>query len=199
MAKKPNPNNLIETDPKAAGAKGGSATSLNYRQQLFCQEYLKDFNTAAAARRAGYSQKTATNKGYLMLRNPLIQAELDRLQNRREVRTQITTDEILKRLMRIANEAETERDFNVALRALELLGKNKAMFTDKNITTIERNPFSSGEDTEAVERDARRLTGVIRAGAAKSAALKIIEGGKSEDYAEEYDEDADFPDDSDES
>jgi phage terminase small subunit len=41
------------------GWNGGYAVALNRRQALFVAEYLKDLNASAAARRAGYSEKSS--------------------------------------------------------------------------------------------------------------------------------------------
>lgn len=47
------------------------------RQQVFISEYLKCFNKAEAARRAGYSEKTAREIGRKLLTNVDIKAEID--------------------------------------------------------------------------------------------------------------------------
>ena len=46
---------------------------LTGKQELFCQEYLIDLNATAAATRAKYSPKTATEAGSENLRKPHIQ------------------------------------------------------------------------------------------------------------------------------
>ena len=46
------------------------------RQEIFISEYLKCWNAAEAARRAGYSVKTAREIGYENLTKPDIQAEI---------------------------------------------------------------------------------------------------------------------------
>lgn len=174
---------------REAAQKGGSPEGLTYKQELFCAEFLKDFSAAGAARRAGYSEQVANKTAYQMLQNPKISKRINELQGNRETRTKITVDEILKRLIRIADAAETDQDFNVALRALELLGKNKAMFTDKNISEVtHKNPFASGQDDEAIERDATRMAAVVRAGAAKHPGLRVIEGDLSDQKQEEPDD-----------
>ena len=51
---------------------------LTNKQQLFVDEYLKDFNAAGAARRAGYSAKTAREQGYALLRLPHISSQVQK-------------------------------------------------------------------------------------------------------------------------
>lgn len=49
---------------------------LTAKQQQFVLEYLKDFNGAEAARRAGYEGKWAGEKAYSLLKDPKIQGYL---------------------------------------------------------------------------------------------------------------------------
>ena len=155
---------------------------LTYRQEVFANEFIKDFTATKAARRAGYSEQTATKVGYQLLMKPHIAARIEELQGDRMKRTKIDSDEILRRLVRIAEKTEQEGDWNATLRSLELLGKNLAMWTDKTISDVNiKNPFSTGQDKEALERDAERLADVIRAGKDKSPILEVIEGGKAKE------------------
>jgi len=52
---------------------------LNPKQQLFCIEYLKDFNATQAAIRAGYSKDTSYSIGCENLKKPEIQTEISSL------------------------------------------------------------------------------------------------------------------------
>jgi len=49
---------------------------LTPEQELFCLEYLKDFNATRAAKAAGYSEKTAAVIGWENLQKPYIQARI---------------------------------------------------------------------------------------------------------------------------
>lgn len=49
---------------------------LTPEQELFCLEYLKDFNATRAAKAAGYSEKTAAAIGWENLQKPYIQARI---------------------------------------------------------------------------------------------------------------------------
>jgi phage terminase small subunit len=75
---------------------------LTDRQRRFVDEYLVDLNAAGAARRAGYSPKTADRIGSKLLRNPRIATEVERAQAERRERTKITQDAVLDRLAEIA-------------------------------------------------------------------------------------------------
>jgi len=75
---------------------------LTGKQKMFVLEYLVDLNATAAARRAGYSEKTAEIIGHENLRKPNIQAAIGEAQQKREKRTEITSDKVLQQLAKIA-------------------------------------------------------------------------------------------------
>jgi phage terminase small subunit len=81
---------------------------LNDRQKLFCEEYLVDLNATEAARRAGYSEKTARAIGQENLTKPDIKAYIKKRQDARIDRTQITQDFVLMELMKIASANGTD-------------------------------------------------------------------------------------------
>ena len=49
---------------------------LTDRKKRFVEEYLVDMNGAEAARRAGYSEKGASQAAYRLLHEPAVQAAL---------------------------------------------------------------------------------------------------------------------------
>ncbi|WP_175813344.1 terminase small subunit [Burkholderia contaminans] len=71
-------------------------SKLTAKQQLFVDEYLVDLNASAAARRAGYSEKTARAIGIENLTKPAIRAAVDAAMKKRGERTRMTADEVLK-------------------------------------------------------------------------------------------------------
>jgi phage terminase small subunit len=104
---------------------------LTPKQQRFVQEYLVDLNATAAARRAGYSEQTAEQQGYRLLRNVQVAAAVEAAQKARADRVEVTQDYVLRRLVR---EAEYEGDgssHSARVQALTQLGKHLKMFTDK--------------------------------------------------------------------
>lgn len=76
--------------------------NLTARQARFVQEYLVDLNASAAARRAGYSPRSAETNGNRMLRNAQVAAAVRVAKAERERRTEITTDRVLRELARVA-------------------------------------------------------------------------------------------------
>lgn len=76
--------------------------ALNAKQSRFVDEYLVDLNATQAAIRAGYSEKTAGQIGEENLKKPEIAAAVAERMKRREKRTEITQDRVLREYARIA-------------------------------------------------------------------------------------------------
>lgn len=75
---------------------------LTDKQKRFVQEYLVDLNATAAARRAGYSEKTANEQGARLLAKSSIQAAIQAAMQKRQKRVEITQDMVIKELAVIA-------------------------------------------------------------------------------------------------
>lgn len=75
---------------------------LTAKQQRFVDEYLVDLNASAAARRAGYSAKTAGQIGERLLKKVEVRQALAEAIKARRERTHITQDRVLRELSRIA-------------------------------------------------------------------------------------------------
>ena len=71
-------------------------TKLTAKQELFCQEYQLDRNATEAARRAGYSDKTAKSIGSENLTKPDIAGRLIELTKDRSEKTLIDAEWVLK-------------------------------------------------------------------------------------------------------
>lgn len=75
---------------------------LNNRQKKFCDEYLIDLNATQAAIRAGYTDKYANTNAFKLLQNTAIKEYIQKRQEERIKRTEITQDMVLKELAIIA-------------------------------------------------------------------------------------------------
>jgi len=109
---------------------------LTPKQERFVAEYLIDLNATAAARRAGYSAKTADRIGPELLGKTCVSQAIQEARKARQERTGITQDMVVDELAAIAfheaNDApEAELKVSNKLKALELLGKHLGLFTDK--------------------------------------------------------------------
>jgi len=99
------------------------------KMKMFCLEYLIDSNASAAARRAGYSKKTAQMMGSENLSKPIIQIEIERLKDILiDDKKSIIFENIQYWKKVLSNEKSKESD---KLKASEYLGKYAAMFTEK--------------------------------------------------------------------
>lgn len=104
-----------------------SNDNLKPRQERFCLEYILDFNATQAAKRAGYSERTAYSIGNENLRKPEIQKRIRELVAARNTRTLVAADRVLGKLAEMAfgNKAVTNRD---RLRALDMLAKHVGIY-----------------------------------------------------------------------
>ena len=134
---------------------------LSAMQALFVDEYIIDFNGTAAAERAGGSPKSAHSTASKWVRMPKIVEAIRLRMMDRVRRTECTQDSVIQTLIEIADRCMQRRpvvswqvvdghrqleqttdpetgegiwSFNAtgALRAVELLGKHMAMFTDRS-------------------------------------------------------------------
>lgn len=76
--------------------------ALTLKQKRFVEEYLIDLNATAAAKRAGYSQKTAYSIGQENLKKTEIQSAIQEEQIKRQKRTEITQDMVLRETAKLA-------------------------------------------------------------------------------------------------
>jgi len=76
-------------------------TELTGKQRAFVREYLIDLNATQAAKRAGYSDKTAYASGAENLTKPQIASAIEAAMKLRAERTDITADRVLKELAKI--------------------------------------------------------------------------------------------------
>lgn len=111
--------------------------ALTPKQELFCIEYMKDFNGTQAAIRAGYSENTAQQISSENLSKPLVSEYLNSLINKKMDKVEIEVDDILQDIIQTRAEAASEKKHSDRLKANELLGKYKKMWTDKTELTGE--------------------------------------------------------------
>jgi hypothetical protein len=127
--------------------------ALTRKQQVFVDEYLKTWNAAEAARRAGYSERSAYSQGWENLRKPEIKALIDA----RLDEVHMSADEALKLTADIArgDMAElmdaTSVGFNLDMAQAKEKGLTKLIKKVKQKTTIFIAKKESEEDREITE------------------------------------------------
>lgn len=118
---------MKETKPDFAIKREESKT-MPLKQQLFCREYILDFNATQAAIRSGYSEKTARQQGTRLLTNVDIQSCVQKIINERMAGLNVNADWVLKRLSHEAMNASSD---SARVKALELLGKYFNLWQDQ--------------------------------------------------------------------
>lgn len=93
----PDSDSSATTDSSAAATK--SSKQLNARQELFVQEYLKDYNATQAAIRAGYSEDTAGQIGCRLLKEVHISLRIEEATHEKLNRVKIEQDDVLRELL----------------------------------------------------------------------------------------------------
>lgn len=132
-------------------------SELTAKQKAFIEELPKNqWNGSRAAIAAGYAQKSAGVMACRLLKNPRIAEELEKRTAEIVEKTEVEVGEIVAALREIAfggRATNSER-----LKALDLLGRYKAMFCDRQIVeTAERER----ELTATARVEARRLSLVL--------------------------------------
>lgn len=161
---------------------------LTPKQRRFVDEYLIDLNASAAAKRAGYSEKTAGQIGHELLKKPEIAEGIDKARLAQGQRTGIDADYVLQTIrstVERCRQAEPVFDkrgdpvltktpegglaqaytFESAsvLKGCELLGRNLALWKDRvEHTGKDGGPIQTEEISDA-ER-ARRIAFVLSKG-----------------------------------
>lgn len=74
---------------------------LKGREGHFCEEYIVDYNGRAAARRAGFPEKSAAKKASSLLRREDIREEIHRLQAERSERLCVQQDFVLSQALEL--------------------------------------------------------------------------------------------------
>lgn len=109
--------------------------ALTEKQKAFVQEYLVDLNATAAAKRAGYSEKTAYSVGNENLTKPEISKAIQKAMQERQERTQVTQDMVVQEISKVAFKdaadfAESELKYANKLKALEMLAKHLGLYAE---------------------------------------------------------------------
>ncbi len=106
---------------------------ISYKQKIFCLEYLLDFNGTQAAIRAGYSEKSARQQAADLLTKPNILNFIEEQKKKYVMKLNSTAEAILAELEKIAFAISSDKKVKNSdkLKALELMGKYRGMFSEK--------------------------------------------------------------------
>ena len=126
-------------------------TELKKQYELFCQEYVVDYNGTQAAIRAGYKEKSARQQASRLLALEEVLTRISELQKDQLDRLALSQDYVVLQLLEtykccreptpvmrydsstgeMKETGTYQFDSKGALRALELIGKHLGMFSDK--------------------------------------------------------------------
>ena len=104
---------------------------LTAKQARFSEEFMVDMNATAAAKRAGYSEKTAYSQGQRLLKKAEVAARIAELQAESAKRLEVTADDVTRMLLESYRDAKAVNQHGPAVRAAELLGKRLGLFKDR--------------------------------------------------------------------
>lgn len=134
---------------------------LTPKQEQFCKEYIIDFNATRAAITAGYSEKTATVIANQNLTKLYIQEYIQKLMKKREERTEITGDMVVRELAKTAfmKESDFYHDSGDVKKLSELDDDQKASLASYGFKSvhigdgeyIEVPVFKAQDKTKALE------------------------------------------------
>lgn len=105
--------------------------TLTPKQAAFIAEYLIDLNASAAARRAGYSEKTARAVGHENLTKPAIAAAIAKAQAERAEKASLSAQEVIDGLRREATYDGEGASHSARVAAWGHLGKHLGLFVEK--------------------------------------------------------------------
>lgn len=100
-------------------------SKLNNKQQIFCHEYLKDFNATQAAIRAGYSEKSAYSQAHDLLKKPEIRNYISQVSKQNFQAIGLSTQRIIAEVSAIAFGSDSTN--NERLKALDILLKSSSV------------------------------------------------------------------------
>jgi len=132
---------------------------LSEKQKRFVAELIKDWDRTKAAKRAGYSPKTAYNIAYQLMRKEDVLKRVEEELQKQQDRTRLDADYVLYGVKEIADWCVMPDYWNPqsALKAYELIGKHFKMFVDtKEVTGKNGGPIEH-EHTVGLSPDAEKL------------------------------------------
>lgn len=133
----PTPNPMMVPKKRKRIKLDVNKEGLTDKQARFIQEYVTNgYNGTKAAIAAGYSKRSAQEIATENLRKPLIAQEKDRLMSKIADEAGCTKEFVMKRLKDGASLDLEGKAGQIAMKALELIGKHHGLFTEKTEMTI---------------------------------------------------------------
>lgn len=141
--------------------------NLTFKQRRFVEEFLVDFDGAAAVMRAGYNclPKNAPRLAHEMLQHPGIRAAIDQVTLERADESVIKPQYVINKIKRTLEKAEEEGNHTATLRACELLARSLGMFVErKEISGPNGDAIRYKQVEEAADAFTSAINGLIERG-----------------------------------
>ena len=122
---------------------------MNDKQMLFAEEYSVDQNATAAAKRAGYSERTAYSQGQRLLKHVEVRQAIQQAQAEHRERTAVTVESITENLRAAYDLAAKNGHAGAMVQAEMGIAKIHGMLVDRT-----EDLTKSAEDMTRAERTA---------------------------------------------
>lgn len=109
------------------------------KQELFCYEYLIDFNATKAAIRAGYSEKSAYSQGHDLLKKPEIKKLIKTFSFENINSALICRDRIISELVQIGFDTNSKPSERIKALSVLLDKIQDSQSAEPNISTSQVN------------------------------------------------------------
>jgi len=123
---------------------------LTRKQELFCFEYLKNFNATQAAVEAGYSKKTAYSQGQRLLKNVEVKQLIEKLSQKSLNKVDMDIDKAFALMVKHAT--YDSKDFfditNITLKDSKDKEYNETIISLKNIEQLDGTLISEIKQTK---------------------------------------------------
>lgn len=160
---------------------------MNYKQECFCREYVIDSNGAAAAVRAGYSERTAKEQASRLLTNANVQAYISQLRLDIQERNKITVDEIVTELANmfrvdpkdiyeedgtVRNLSDMTRDVRFSIKSIQI---TEQRLGEEGMIIETKRKVELYSKLDAAEKLMKHLGGYEKDNSQKQAQVQIIQ------------------------
>ena len=115
---------------------------MNHKRKIFVSEYSKSGNATEAAKKAGYSARTAYSAGQRLLKNVEVLEEIKKVQNEALAKAELSVTDVVKLVKDIATKGKNE---TVRLRAMDMLLKYLGAYSDDMKLISKMNDFERGK------------------------------------------------------
>jgi len=138
-------------------------TTMTPLQIRFVEAYVKTASAAQAARMAGSKSGNPEIVGYTMLKMPKVQQAVAIAMKKRIEAVGLDTIEVIQKIREVYNHALSEKNYQAAIKACELLQKE-----------IDKAKVTKGVIGEQLEKDSRGTKAPVEEGGKDEALEKVI-------------------------